>query len=104
MSSPEPSAVPVIPNCSRVRGRLVQIRSEPGGDGSEWEILVQEAGDIENLPNFVKAHVGERIRVYVHQQLKHNFTEKELLEARVAFRGDERGGRFVLIGDDARRV
>lgn len=100
----QPSGVPVVPNASRVRGRLVRIKREPGARGSVWEITVDEARDVEGLPNFAQAHVGKIIQVYVHQELHHDLAERDSLEARIAFRGDERGGRFVLIEDDVRKL
>lgn len=98
------SAVPVVPNESRVRGRLVRIIAEPGGGGSVWEIAVGQAHDIGGLPNFAKAYIGQTIQVYVHHQLQHRVAEGGVLEARIAFRGDERAGRFILIEDDVRGV
>ena len=99
-----PSAVPVVPNASRVRGKLVRITPEPGGRGSVWEIAVHEAGDIEGMPNFARDQVGQTIQVYVHPQLQHDLAQADQCEARVAFRGDERGGRFVLVEDDVRKL
>ena len=98
------SGVPVVPNASKVRGSLVRIKPEPGGRGSIWEITVDEARDIEGLPNFARAHIGEMIQVYVHQELLHKLAESDELEARIAYRGDERGGRFVLIEDDVHKL
>ena len=94
----------VVPNASRVRGRLVQVQPEPDGYGSVWEVAVDESLDIDGLPNFTRAHVGKTIPVYVHPELEHELTEKDKMEARVTFRGDERGGRFVLTEDDVRKL
>ena len=48
--------------------------------------------------------MGKTIQVYVHPRLQSALAEKDILEARVAFRGDERGGRFVLTEDQVRKV
>ncbi len=104
MSGFQPSGVPVVPNASQVRGRLLRIKPEPGARGFVWEIAVYEARDIEGLPNFAKAHVGKIIQVYVHQESHRDLAEADSVEARIAFRGDERGGRFVLIEDDVRKL
>ena len=98
------SGVAVVPNASRVRGRLLRVSTESGSHGSVWDIAVEAAHDIEGLPNFVKDHVGKTIQVYVQPHVQSKLAEKDTLEARVAFRGDERGGRFVLSADKARKV
>jgi len=104
VAEPRFSGVAVIPNASRVRGRVLRVSAEPGGHGSVWDIAVETAHDIEGFPNFVKDHVGKTIQVYVHPRLQSALAEKDILEARVAFREDERGGRFVLTEDQVRKV
>ena len=104
MAAPRLSGAPVVPNAGKVIGRLLRITPEPTGHGSVWEIAVEDSRDVDDLPNFTKSHVGGAISVYVHPQLKHDLSETDRLEARVAFRGDERGGRFVLVDDDLRKL
>lgn len=104
MSEFHPSSVRVVPNASVVRGKLLRIRPEASGRGSVWEIIVDEAQSVEGLPNFVQSHIAQTIEVYVHPELRHDLAEMDAIEARVAYRGDERGGRFVLIEDDARKL
>jgi hypothetical protein len=104
MTKPEPSRVPVVPNESTVRGRIVGVRPEPDGHGSVWNVAVAEAHRVGDLPNFAQDRVGGTIHVYAHPQVNLRLTEADEVEARVAFRGDERGGRFVLVGDDARKL
>lgn len=104
MPGHQPAGVPVVPNASQVRGRLIRIKPEPGERGSVWEIAVEEARDVEGFPNFAQAHVGQIIQVYVHPSIQHELAETDRMEARLAFRGDERGGRFVLIDDDVRKL
>lgn len=97
MTQSRSHAVPVVPNASQIRGQLRQIRPEPDGRGAVWTIRVDAAHDVEGMPNFARAYVGQPIEVYVHPELRPMLTEQNSLEARVAFRGDERGGRFVLL-------
>jgi hypothetical protein len=104
MVGPLKRQTPVVPNASRVRGRLVHIRPDPGGDGSIWELAVAEALDIDDLPNFVAKATGQTISVYVPAGLRAALHEADLIEARVAYRGDQRGGRFALVEDDVRRL
>jgi hypothetical protein len=104
MIGPPKRQAPVVPNASRVRGRLVHIRPDPEGDGSVWELTVAEALDVDDLPNFVATATGQTISVYVHAGLRTALHEADLIEARVAYRGDQRGGRFTLVQDDVRRL
>ncbi len=104
MTKPEPSMAPVVPNASTVYGRIVGVKPEPDGYGSVWDISVKEAHDVGDLPNFAQDQVGNTIQVYIHPHLDLNLKEADEVKARVAFRGDERGGRFVLIEDDARKL
>lgn len=95
---------PMVPNASRVRGRLIGIEPEPDGNGANWEIALDEAQDVDGLPNFARAYTGQVIQVYVHPELQTDVSEKDRLEARVSYRGDERGGRFALVEDDVRKL
>jgi hypothetical protein len=104
MMAPPKRQAPVVPNASRVRGRLVHIRPDPAGDGTIWELAVAEALDIDDLPNFVATAAGQTISVYVHAGIRAALHEADSIEARVAYRGDQHGGRFALVGDDVRRL
>jgi hypothetical protein len=104
MTQQRPAAVPVVPNASQIRGRLLQIQPEQGSGGAVWTIAVDEADDVEGMPNFARAHVGQPIEVYVHPELHPALAERDPLEARVAFRGDEQGGRFVIVNDDLHKL
>ena len=104
-AAPKPRrTVPVVPNAAVVRGRLTRIRSETDTAGTTWDVVVEAADDADNLPNFARAYVGKAIEVVVRPDTSPDLAEGDALEARVAFRGDERGGRFILIQDDARKL
>jgi len=90
----------VVPNASRVEGKLLAIEPEPDGVGSIWKIAVERAYDVEGLPNFAQSYAGSTIEVYVRPRLKSGLRAGERLRARVTYRGDERGGRFALAADD----
>jgi len=98
----QPAGVGVVPNASQVCGTLVRVSSD--GNGSLWKIAVDETRDVDGMPNFAKAYVGDTIQVYVHPHLRADVTERGRVQARVAFRGDERGGQFVLVEDDVHRL
>ena len=104
MSRRQASGAQVKPNASKVRGKLVGIKPEPDGYGANWEIAVDEANDVDDLPNFARSHIGKVIDVYVHPELKSDLIEKDNLEVRVTYRGDERGGRFALIDNDVHKL
>lgn len=95
---------PVVPNAARIRGRLLRMAPEPDGRGSVWDVAVDEALDVDGLPNLAQPYVGRTIQLFVHQALQHDLAEQARVEARVAYRGDERGGRFALIEDDVRKL
>lgn len=99
-----PTRVSVVPNASRVRGTLLAVRPNVSGRGYLWDIAVEQTFDVEGLPNFVAPQVGKTIHAYVHPRLRSPVHTGEALEARIAFRGDERGGRFVLVEDDVRPI
>ena len=103
MPGPQIAGVPAIPNVSQVRGKLMRVDSEM--DGSfRWEIQVEEARDVNGLSNFVRAYIGSPIQVFIHPQFQSTFVVGDVLEARIAFRGDERGGRFFLLDDAVHRL
>ena len=104
MPDPKFSGVPVVPNASVVRGRLLSVKADSSDHGSEWSVAVDEARDVANLPNFVQDYVGKTITVHVHSELKPALAEQDRFEARIAFRGDERGGLFTIIEDDVRKL
>jgi hypothetical protein len=95
------SRVPVIPNASRVHGRLQRVEAEPGG--AIWHLHVAGAADVPDHPNFVRDRVGQTISLYVPEGMAPPVAAGDAVEAEVAFRGDERGGRFVAVGDGARK-
>jgi hypothetical protein len=99
-----PAGAQAKPNQSKVRGRLLGIKPEPDGYGSDWQIAVDDAQDVDGLPNFARSHVGQTISVYVHPELEHDLKENDEVEARVSYRGDERGGRFALVEDDVKKL
>lgn len=92
----------VVPNAGYVVGSLRRIVADPDG-GSVWTIAVEETRDIGNHPNFAKDRAGAALDVYVGPGLKKAFHEGDRIQARVVYRGDERGGRFALVDDDVKK-
>jgi hypothetical protein len=102
MSPLQKSAVSVQPNEARIRGKIVGVK--PDGAGSSWEVALEEVRDVEGMPNFAQSEVGKKIKVYAHPEIETDLTPGDAFEAKIAFRGDERGGRFVLAHDDFRKL
>ncbi len=97
------SSVPAAPNESVVRGKVLRVQPAPGGVGTVWDVEIQEAEDAGNLANLALSRVGECLPIYVHPDLKVEIKEGDLIEARIFFEGDERGGVFFLKGEDVHR-
>lgn len=104
MSDKPRRRAPVVPNACYVQGELVAVDRDPAGAGSVWRIAVREARDVPGLPNFAASWIGKTIAVYIHPELETNLKVGATVQARVAYRGDERGGRFALVEDDFRRL
>ena len=65
---------------------------------------VEESFDVRGLPNFATSFVGQAISIYAQRALPRGVSQSDRVEARVAWRGDIRGGRFVLLDDNVRKV
>src|SRR5947209_6778599 len=96
------SMVPVQPNAATIRGRIVHVK--PEGNGSTLEVEVAEARDVDGMANFVRSEVGKSINVYIHPELNAKLVPRDSIEAQIAYRGDEDGGRFVLTDDKVRKL
>jgi len=94
-----PSQVAAAPNLAEVRGRLLCIRPEQGGPGNVWEIALDEAQDVEGLPNYARPYLGKIIDAYAHAQLRADVREQQSFRAHIAYRGGANGGRFVIVED-----
>ena len=104
MYEPEPMGVQAAPNESRVRGRLLSITPGEAGQGTTWKLKVEKSLDVDDLPNFARAHTGKTIEILIPPELKHHLAKGDAIEARVCYDGDERGGAFFLIDGDVRKL
>jgi hypothetical protein len=98
------AAVPVVPNESLVRGKVMSIKQDAGAGGAEWQVTIKETRPVGNSPDFVQAYIGKTISVFVARGAAGAVAENDMIEAHLAYRGDERGGRFVLVGDGVRKL
>ena len=94
-----PLPVAAAPNLAEVRGRLLCIRPEQDGPGTVWEIAVDDAQDVEGLPNYARPYLGKTIAAYAHAQLRSDVREQQPFRAHIAYRGGANGGRFVIVED-----
>jgi hypothetical protein len=89
-----------MPNAGRIRGEIVLVEPEADGFGSTWEVAVRSVQDVPGFANFARSYLGGTLRLYVHPGLQDRAAVHDHIAAKVAFRGDERGGRFVVLDDD----
>ena len=104
MDEQRPRGVPTAPNESIVFGKLVEIEAGPDGVGSIWKVHVDETHDVDELRNLTRGHIGETIVIYVHPDMRKEFTAGDRVAVNVSFQGDERGGAFFLMGDKVRKL
>jgi hypothetical protein len=96
----KPARAPVIPNSGRISGEIVQIQPEADGFGSTWEVSVRDVEDVPGFTNFARSYLHGTLALYVHPGLQDWAVVHDHIVAKVTFRGDERGGRFVVVDDD----
>ena len=74
-------------------GQGPRVRPAPGGAApfGTWRSKRRRFG---RLANLARSRVGESIPIYVHPDLKEKIQAGDLIEARIFFEGDERGGVF----------
>jgi hypothetical protein len=95
---------PVMPNAGRIYGEILRILPEADGFGAICEVAVQEVQDVPGFTNFARSYCGRTIAVFLHPGLQQRAAVHDRIVAKVAFRGDEHGGRFVVLDDDFRKV
>jgi hypothetical protein len=92
-----------MPNAGRIRGEIVRIQPEADGFGSIWEVALREVQDVRGFANFARGYLGGTVALYVQPGLQDRAAVHDSISAKVAFRGDERGGRFVVLDDEVRK-
>jgi hypothetical protein len=95
--SVRPRAVPVVANAARVRATIVDTRADSNGRRVS-HLKVNRADDVHGLPNFVKSNVGQVIEVLLPGKSAGDVGTSDEVEAQLAYRGNEHGRRFVVIG------
>lgn len=104
MDHSAPRGISAAPNESIVRGRIGRVEPLPEGVGARWDLEVTASEPVGAHPDFARARIGTSIRIYVHPGVTQHFEPGEVIEARVTYQGDERGGAFFVKGDAVRRV
>lgn len=103
MDDPKAYGVPAAPNESIVRGKVLRVQPAPGGVGTVWDVELKQAEDAGKLANLARSQVGQTLSIYVHPDLKVPIEAGDLIEARIFFEGDERGGAFFLKGQEVQK-
>jgi len=98
-----PRAVPAVPNASKVRGKLLKAERDPDG-GWLWHVAMDDSQDVPGLPNFTRSYIGRVIDIYSRLSPSVIPHDGSRVEAKVSYRGDERGGLFLLSGDELRNL
>jgi hypothetical protein len=92
-----------MPNAARIRGKILHILPEADGFGAIWEVAIRDVQDVPGFTNFARSYRGDTVSLFVNPGLQARATAHDRIAAKVAFRGDERGGRFVVLDDDLRK-
>jgi hypothetical protein len=100
---PSLARAPVMPNAGRIRAQVLRIQPEADGFGSTWEVSVQDVKDVPGFANFARSYLDSTLALYVHSGLQGRAAVHDTIAAEIAFRGDERGGRFVVLDDDLQK-
>jgi hypothetical protein len=94
-------AITTQPNESKVRGKILDIHPVPTGPGHIWQLHVTSSQKTSRSADFAKHQVGKTIEILIPPDTKHRFSTGDAIEAKVSFQGDEYGGAFFLINDEA---
>ena len=98
-----PVPVPAAPNASIVTAWVLEYRSvdpstlgiAPGQVVYAWALCVLDSEDVPDRANFTRNYVGRVLHAYSRQPVA-SAARQAAVRARVAFRGDERGGHFWI--------
>jgi hypothetical protein len=92
-----------MPNAGRIRGEILHVLPEADRFGAVWQVAIRDVQDVPGFTNFARSYLGNTISLFVHPGLQDRATAHDRIAAKVAFRGDERGGRFVVLDDDLQK-
>ncbi len=101
---PDMYGVPAAPNECVVRGKVASLGPAPEGEGRVLGLKIEEAEDVDGMPNFARTRVGQQINVFVPPGEAKGLKKGDRVEARVSYEGDERGGMFFLKEKGARKL
>ena len=104
MEIPEPYGVSAAPNACKVKGELLSKKKGPDGQSEIWEVKVEKAENVDELPNFGQNRVGEVIKVIVPPDTEHKLAEGDRLKVKLAYEGSEHGGEFFLQDGQVRKL
>ena len=99
-------AVPAIPNESLVTAEVVErdtvdsttLKIEPKQPLYRWKLRIIKIETVHKKANFLAGHEGKSIEVLSKEAPSVSGLVGKTVKARVSFRGDERNGRYWLVG------
>jgi hypothetical protein len=99
-------AVPAIPNESLVSAEVVEQNSvdsatlniEPKQALYRWKLRIIKIDTVPRMANILEGHEGKSIEVLSKEAPSVSGLVGKTIKARVSFRGDEKNGRYWLVG------
>lgn len=99
-------AVPVIPNESLLTAEVVEhdtvdsttLKIEPRQPLYRWKLRIIKIEMVQKKANFLAGHEGKSIEVLSKEAPSVSDWVGKTIKARVSFRGDEKTGRYWLVG------
>lgn len=99
-------AVPVVPNESLVTAEVVEqdivdsatLKIEPKQELYRWKLRLIKVEAVQNKANFLAGYEGKSIEALSKEAPPVSSLVGKTIKARVSFRGDEKNGRYWLVG------
>ncbi len=95
---PPPAGVPVIENRSQVTAQLIMqspVDDDPGL--LRLHVLVTATQEVEGMPSFTAGQEGQEADLFIQAEQMVAIENGASFNAEVSYRGDEYGGKLVII-------
>jgi hypothetical protein len=106
LSSGHAEAVPAAPNESLIHGEIIEVEAidsltldiRPSRKLLRLKLRLIKVDAVEGKSNFLRAAEGKTVEVYATDGTKQPAAVGKTVKGRVSFRGDERNGRYWIVG------
>jgi hypothetical protein len=106
LSSGQARAVPAAPNESLVHGEIIEVEAidsltldiRPKRTILRVKLRLIKVDAVEGRSNFLRPAEGKTIEVYTTEIATQFPTVGKTVKGRISFRGDERSGRYWIVG------